>query len=56
MKRHVSMIIRLVLAGVMLRFVYDETGVWTVALLALITISPEIQVELWRRLKDPNAW
>ncbi len=56
MKKHIPMAIRLILAGVILRLVYDETGVWTVVLLALLTIANEMQVALWKKANDPSAW
>ena len=51
-QQKIMLSVRLIGAGVILRFVYDETGPWTVALLVLMTLGLEAQAALWRRLTD----
>lgn len=48
----VMMAVRLIGAGVIIRFAYDETGPWTVTVLVLLTLGLEAQAALWRRLTD----
>ena len=55
----VSFAIRIVGAGVMIRFAYDETGPWTVAILILLVLGVESLTAIWRRIArklDPKEW
>lgn len=44
------MIARIIGAGVLIRFAYDETGPYTAVLLVLLVLGLEAQAALWRRL------
>jgi hypothetical protein len=50
MKRYIPMIARIIGAGVLIRFAYDETGPYTAVLLVLLVLGLEAQAALWRRL------
>ena len=52
MKKHIPMIARIIGAGVLIRFAYDETGPYTAVLLILLVLGVEAQGVLWKRLID----